>query len=117
MPHDMPDETAASSTPPTVAGPIPASARFVRLPMAVQSAGIHVCALVATCFITPIAMGSNLWPIAGVFWSAIAAPVGGVIGAVIGLLVRRMPRGAAMGVIAVSTIAMCGIAIWHIRQS
>jgi hypothetical protein len=86
--------------------------------LALVGMAMHVIPLTITCFAIPLAMGSNIWPIAGVFWCALAGPVGAVAGMLGGLLLRNANRVLAMTVLA-STAALlsiaAGIVIWHNR--
>ena len=67
---------------------------------------IHgVCVLIA-CFIAPLAMNSNIWPIAGVFWSAFAVPAAGLTGALMGWLVKRTRQPIAISILITTGIAL-----------
>ena len=71
---------------------------------------INVIPVCMTCFIVPLGMGSNIWPIAGVFWCALAGPVAAVVGLLGGLFLRRTNRAVAITVV-VFTAAALSIAI------
>jgi hypothetical protein len=104
----MLNESVPATSPPTHAGPIPDAPAWVS-PTLALSASIHVAAVVLASFITPLAMHSNLWPIAGVFWSALTSLPAALIGATVGAIVRRMPRSIAIGVILVTASAIAAI--------
>jgi hypothetical protein len=73
----------------------------------VLGTAIHAACMCATCFIVPMAMGSNLWPIAGVFWSIMTVPVAMGVGALIGLLVKRLVRrNIALLILMVTAVAL-----------
>jgi hypothetical protein len=67
---------------------------------------IHVgCGLLA-CLITPIVMGSNIWPIAAAFWGVIIIPVGALTGALIGWLVKGWRRPPALAALMMSGVIL-----------
>jgi peptidoglycan/LPS O-acetylase OafA/YrhL len=57
---------------------------------------IHSAFAAMTCFVVPLAMNSNIWPIAGVFWSVMTVPVAAGTGALMGSLSRRLRPGIAI---------------------
>lgn len=67
---------------------------------------MHAIAAVLTCFITPLAMNSNIWPIAGVFWSVFAVPVALGTGALTGLLVKRLRPPVALAIMAITAAVL-----------
>jgi peptidoglycan/LPS O-acetylase OafA/YrhL len=101
----------AGSTPPTVAGPVPSAApgswvRLSRGKAILLGIAIHAASVGLACFIVPLAMGSNIWPIAGVAWSVMTVPVAAGTGALGGLLVgRARPRVAIAVLIATGVLA------------
>jgi hypothetical protein len=83
-----------------------------------MSAGLHVGCTALTSFALPILMGSNIWPIAGVFWSALTVPAGALLGAGVGALVRSQPRSKALALACLTAIALSvavGVLIWRNR--
>lgn len=62
-----------------------------------------------TCFGIAIAMGSNIWPIAGVFWSVLTVPVALATGSISGLCVRRASHASALYVLFATAIALAAI--------
>jgi len=91
--------------PPIVPGPIPPAQR-PRAPGWLIGIAVHGACVLVTCFGVPLAMGSNLWPIAGVFWSVLTLPVAAGTGAVCGWLVRKQ-RGA----VAVPSLVVTGVTL------
>ena len=105
------------STPPTVPTSWPPAAGSIPRSMVLVSAGVHAGCLAMTSFIVPIFMGSNIWPIAGVFWSVLTVPVGALAGAGIGAMLRSQPRPMAMKIAWFTAIAMSAIAGIIISQN
>ena len=96
-----------TQTPPTMPGPM----QFAAPPRTSRTAVsllIHAMLMVVTCFIVPLAMDSNIWPIAGLFWSVLCVPVAAVFGAIIGWLLRRRSMAVAM---TVAIITAAGLAM------
>ena len=60
---------------------------------------IHAASVLLTCFVVPLAMGSNIWPIAGLFWSVLTVPVAVGTGALSGWLVRRQRPAVAVSIL------------------
>lgn len=106
-----------AESPPTVQTSWPADADSIPRSMVLVSAGRHAGCLALTSFIVPIFMGSNIWPIAGVFWSAMTMPVGALAGAGIGALLRAQPRAIAMKITWFTALAMSAIAGIIISQN
>lgn len=103
--------------PPTLPGPIE-PARAPRLNNILLGMIIHAAIVAVPCFAVPLAMDSNIWPIAGVIWSVLTMPVALVTGAIAGLATRRWRRGAASTVIIITGLAVAiaaGIIISHNR--
>jgi len=111
----MLDDTTRRSAPdggvpPTVAGPVPSAppgsrARLARGKAILLGIAIHAAFVGLTCFVVPLAMNSNIWPIAGVFWSVLTVPVAAGVGALGGLLVgRARPRVAIAILIATGVL-------------
>ena len=102
-------------TPPTTRGPMPPPApppphRVLRGML------IHVCCVFPICFIVPLAMGSNLWPIAGVIWSVLTVPVAAATGAIIALVLKKLPLSQATLVAVFTGVALAiatGIIVYH----
>jgi hypothetical protein len=59
-----------------------------------------------TCFIVPLAMNSNIWPIAGVFWSVLTVPVAVGTGALTGWLSRRLRPGIRIPVLVFTGVVL-----------
>jgi hypothetical protein len=100
----MVTESSMHDAPPTLPGRVPA-AGGAHANLTVAGMAIHaVCALL-TCFVVPLAMNSNIWPIAGVFWSVFAVPAGMLTGALTGWLVKRPRRPVAISILVVTGLA------------
>ena len=50
---------------------------------------IQASCVVMACFAVPLALNSNIWPIAGAMWSVLTVPVAIVIGVISGWLLSR----------------------------
>ena len=84
--------------PPTSPGPMPGpmpSPAPRRINPIVQGLLIHVGCVLAACVVVPLAMGSNIWPIAAVFWAVLSVPVACGTGALTGLLLRKTDSSTA----------------------
>lgn len=103
-------------TPPTSPGPIPPLPRSRPGPV-IRGMAIHAGCVLIACIATPLAMGSNIWPIAGVFWSVLAAPVAVATGAATGALLRNRSRPVALGGVIVTGIALGVTAGFVISQN
>jgi peptidoglycan/LPS O-acetylase OafA/YrhL len=92
-------------TPPTSPGPMPKapSARPSRVMLGIV---IHAGIMILTCFITPLAMDSNIWPIAGVFWSVLTVPVAVATGALTGWMLKNHRPAIAIPVLVFTGIAL-----------
>ena len=66
--------------PPTSPGPVPITPATRLHPIA-RGVMMHCGCVLLACFVVPLAMNSNIWPIAGVFWSVLTVPVGAGTGA------------------------------------
>ena len=106
-----------ADSPPTVPTSWPPTPVSLPRSMVLVSAGVHAGCLALTSFIVPILMGSNIWPIAGVFWSALTMPVGALAGAGIGAMLRSQPRPMAMKIAWFTAIAMSAVAGIIISQN
>jgi|RhiMethySRZTD1v2_1073278.scaffolds.fasta_scaffold31189_7 hypothetical protein len=106
-----------ADSPPTVPISWPPAAGSIPRSMVLVSAGVHAVWLAMTSFIVPLLMGSNIWPIAGVFWSVLTVPVGALAGAGLGAMLRSQPRPTAMKVAWFTAIAMSAIAGVIISQN
>ena len=91
------------TAPPTTQGPVIAP-KSPGMPPILQGALIDAGCVMATCFIVPLVMESNIWPIAGVFWSVLSVPVAAGAGALTGFLVRKRDR--ASGKLAMIAVGM-----------
>ena len=67
---------------------------------------IHALCALITCFVVPLAMNSNIWPIAGVFWSVFAVPAGMLTGALTGWLAKRLRLPVAIAILIVTGVAL-----------
>jgi len=89
-----------------------------RVSMVMLGSLIHAFIVLVTCFAVPLAMDSNIWPIAGVFWSLLAVPVAAATGAMIGLLGKRLPWAIALPILFLTAAILAtavGIIISHNR--
>lgn len=106
--------SAPSTIPQPIAPPVASPAGV----HAMFGAMVHFLAVGVTCFVVPLAMGSNIWPIAGVFWSAFAAPVAALVGAGVGWIAPRRSRTLTRMLLAVSAAAVSAfvaVIIWNNR--
>jgi hypothetical protein len=95
-----PDSTITPpTTPPVLPGPL-GQQRVPRLNIVVIGLLIFSGCAVTACFAGPLAMNSNIWPIAGVFWSALCVGPAAGIGALLGWLLRRWKRADAIRLLA-----------------
>lgn len=67
---------------------------------------IHVSCVVMTCVAVPLAMGSNIWPIAAIFWSVMSVPVALITGGLLGWMMGKSQRNVAVAVLVVTGIAL-----------
>jgi hypothetical protein len=67
-----------------------------------------ICVLIP-CAIVPLAMKSNLWPIATAFWTFMTVPPAIALGALAGWLLRRHPPGAKAAWLVISGVALAGV--------
>lgn len=67
------------------------------------------CVFIA-CFLAPLVGGSNIWPIAGVFWSVFTLPVAASTGAFTGWMMKNRSPGVAFPVLICSGIGMAVVA-------
>jgi len=77
-----------------------------RVSMTMLGSLLHGLVMVVTCFIVPLAMDSNIWPIAGVFWCVLCVPVAAVFGAIVGWLLRKRSMAVAMTVTVITAAAL-----------
>ena len=91
--------------PPTSPGPMPPR-RLPRANTIVLGMSIHAVATLIPCIAVPLAMGSNIWPIAGVFWAVLTVPAAIVTGGLTGLLARKLRRPIATTVIITTGLAV-----------
>ncbi|MGH7130866.1 MAG: hypothetical protein ACREJO_02850 [Phycisphaerales bacterium] len=103
-------------TPPTLPGPIPPLVRS-RPGVVIRGMAIHAGCVVIACVVTPLAMGSNIWPIAAVFWVVVSLPVALGTGAAMGGLLRRCSLPVALGGVIATGIALAVIAGIVISQN
>ena len=96
-------------TPPTSPGPIPPLPRSRPGPI-FRGMAIHAGCVLIACIATPLAMGSNIWPIAGAFWGVLATPVAVATGAATGAALRKCSRPVALGGVIITGIALAVIA-------
>ncbi len=98
-----------SSVPPTSPGPLPSRSgmRNHRILLGVL---IHGGCVFIACFVAPIVGGSNIWPIAGVFWSVMTVPVAAGIGALTGWIVRKRSQSVALSVLVSTGVVMAAVA-------
>jgi peptidoglycan/LPS O-acetylase OafA/YrhL len=97
--------TPTHESPPTSPGPLP-QPPSLRLNLVYLGMMIHAAFVAGACLVTPLAMNSNIWPIAAVFWSVLTVPPALAIGALAGLLLRRWPRRPAIVTLLVLGAAM-----------
>jgi peptidoglycan/LPS O-acetylase OafA/YrhL len=92
-------------TPPTSPGRLPpvdqTRPNLIMVGLAIHS----LCALI-TCFVVPLAMNSNIWPIAGVFWSVFAVPAAMLTGAATGWLVKQLRQPVAISALIVTGVVL-----------
>ena len=96
----------------------PSRAFLGRIGTVVLGTIIHILLVVIVCIGVPLGMGSNIWPIAAVFWCVLTVPVAAAFGALLGLILRRAPRALAIVMLLVSAAALSivtGIVIAHNR--
>jgi len=60
---------------------------------------IHGACALFTSMLVPLVLGSNIWPIAGVFWGALTAPPAAGLGALIGWIGSERRRGPLTAVL------------------
>src|SRR5262245_61293493 len=88
--------------PPTTPGPLgPAAAPVGAGPRILLSMAIQAGCVFVVCFAVPLAMESNIWPIAGVMWSVLTVPVAALTGALSGWLLRKARLPVAVTVFSV----------------
>jgi hypothetical protein len=68
--------------------------------------GIHAACVAVACIVTPLVMGSNLWPIAAAFWVVITVPAGLLTGAAIGWAVRKRSAVVLWTVLVATGVAL-----------
>ena len=71
---------------------------------------VHGLVMVVTCVVVPLAMNSNIWPIAGVFWSALCVPVAAIFGAIVGWLLRKRSTAVGMAVAGITAVLLAAAA-------
>lgn len=91
--------------PPITPGPA-SPAQPKRVPLALVGMAIHPACVLPTCFGVPLAMNSNIWPIAGVFWSVMTVPVAAGTGALTGWLLRKARPRVAIPILVVTGIVV-----------
>ena len=104
---------AMFNAPPTTPGPMSSSAgRDGGVPLPIF--GLNICSgiVMAACLAVPIAAGSNLWPIAAVFWGMLTVPPAAAVGALAGWLLKRQHRKTAKIVLgAIGLVMAVGVGL------
>lgn len=77
-------------------------ARALRAKWPLLGMAIHAASVLLTCFAVPLAMNSNIWPIAGLFWSILTVPVAVSTVALGGWLVNRQRPAVALSILVVT---------------
>lgn len=71
---------------------------------------IHAGCVLIACFLAPLVGGSNIWPIAGVFWSVFTVPVAAGTGALTGWMVQNRSPAVAFFLMTLAGIGLAVIA-------
>lgn len=106
-------------TPPTTPGPLPSgSSKFSwRGNSILLGMAIHAACVGTVCAILPLAMGSNIWPIATVFWLVLTIPVSLGTGALLGLFLRRCSTGIRIAILIATGIVLAAVVGTVMAQS
>jgi hypothetical protein len=98
-------KTKMTEAPPTSSGPVEPAAGG-RASLTALGAAIAAGCVFIACFAVPLGMNSNIWPIAGVFWSVFTVPVAAGTGALTGWLLRRLPPAMAIPALVFTGVAL-----------